>query len=302
MKKFVMLGIVLYICFFLSRMSEMPSNCSYLVELSDDIRGIHCEVKGSDIAVLLIGGSGDVDLNYTVHEVPLYLELAEGLKEAGISSLRIEKRQDDVFETIEEEWLYRIEEGLDYLNQRYEQVYLLGHSLSAMILPVFENQSDGLIMMAPAFCEIEEVYASQLLKTADEAEKQRIQEELELILSLENDSGFSWFGIPESWWISMDQLNLSECFLSINVPVFILHAKEDDKISSDEWIKAESFVQHHFDAEFECFEDLNHFFVKDDDVHLDESVIEKIVSWILKHSSVIINERGALYEKSNFHC
>ena len=275
---------------------------SQTVQIDEKTKGMMMEVKSSDTAVLLAAGSGEIDLDYTVDGIPLYKQLAEGLKEAGIASLRLEKDKTAEFQTIEEEWLDRIQAGINYLNKRYDKVYLVGHSLSAVIAPVFEKQVDGIILMAGAVSEIEEIYAAQMMKSADDAEKRQILSELDIILSLEKDSGFSWFGIPESWWISMDQLHLLQRLSEMKIPVLVLSASEDDLISSDEYLKYQEVFKNHPDAEFEQFNGLNHFFVEKNDVKICDSVIEKIAAWILAHSSDIIEERGAADEKSNINC
>lgn len=264
-----------------------PIEQTIVIHESSDTRGILCDPVNSSTAVLLVGGSGSVDLNYTIEGVPLYAELAESLKESNIASLRLEKRDGFPFKTIEDELLEDIAFGVKYLKKRYEHVYLLGHSLSAIILPVFEQEADGLILLAGAVSEVEEVYALQLMKEADEKQRKQLQEELEMILSLKEDHGFSWLGNFESWWISLDQLHLKERLESMKKPVLVLSASEDELIDKDEFYAYQKILEHHPDAEFDIIEGVNHFFVKKDN-QLEDSLNDKVVSWILKQSSGII--------------
>ncbi|MBE6107604.1 MAG: hypothetical protein E7192_03085 [Erysipelotrichaceae bacterium] len=301
MRKFTLLAFFLTV-FVGCHFSKSPIERTIVIHESSQTKGILCDPGSSGTAVLLVGGSGPVDLDYTVEGVSLYAELAESLKESSIASLRLEKGEGFPFKTIHEEWLEDIVYGLNYLKKRYERVILLGHSLSAIILPVFEDEADGLILLAGAVSEVEEVYAQQLMKSADEHEKKQIQNELDIILSLEEDHGFSWLGIPESWWISLDQLHLKERLESMEKPVLVLAAGKDEQINEDEYHAYQIILGYHPDAEFEIVENVNHFFIDEKKNHLDESFKEKVVSWILKQSSGIMKERGAGNEKSNFNC
>lgn len=252
------------------------------------VKGIHSHVYGSDCVVLMVGGSGDVDLDYTINDIKLYSQLASALRDHHISSLRIEKR--NVYETVEQEYLNDVELALNYLNGRYDHIFLLGHSLGAMIVPVFDQQVDGLVLMAGAVSEIEEIYAAQLKKDADEQQKRIIDDELDIILDLETDSGFSWFGIRESWWISMDQLHLKQNLKNLKSPVLVISAGQDEKIDRNEFELYQKMLVDHDDASFVMIEHVSHEFVNDRQ-QLDESVVERIASWILQHSSGIIEKR-----------
>ncbi len=283
-KRIVLAWMAVLICF------GCHHSLNRMIELTYT-RGMLCEPKGAETAVLLVGGSGAVDFDYTVNEVPVYQQLAFKLKEKGIASLRLEKRNQASFATIQEEWMDDIAESLDYLRKRYRCVIVLGHSLSAMLLPVFDAEADGLILMAGAVSEIEQIVAEQMMRMFDEDEHQQIQQDLQQILSLKEDSGFSWFGFLESWWISWDQLKLKQKFLELKSPILVLHGSEDEQIRIDEFNQIKQLLKDHPHADFQQFDGLDHFFIREEDSCLDESVMEKIASWILDTSSVIIKEK-----------
>lgn len=251
--------------------------------------GVHVHVFNSRIAVLLVGGSGSVDDNYLVDGIPLYQCMADALAQNGISSLRLKKRLD--YKTIDEEYLEDIQSALDVLKKQYDDVYLLGHSLGAAVSVVFDDQVDGLILMGGFVSEVEEVYALQLKKNASDEQKLVIDEELNTILNLVDDSGFSWFGLPESWWISMDKLALRERLKALKSPVLVLFSAQDEQVALEEYKLYQSVLSSHKHAEFVLVEDVNHFFVDASSQQMSESVIQQIASWILKQSSVIIKKR-----------
>jgi hypothetical protein len=108
-----------------------------IVSVNEKIQGILNHVSGSDVAVLMIGGSGPVDVDYTVNGIGIYAEMADFFSEHQISSLRLEKRGNA--DTIQQEYLEDVVWALKYLNDRYDQVFLLAHSLGAHVAPVFEQ-------------------------------------------------------------------------------------------------------------------------------------------------------------------
>lgn len=236
-----------------------------------------------NFAVVLLSGSGPNDADYTIDGIGLYQELAEALAEAGIVSFRMEKRSRyiDEITTIQQEILEDAQLVIDLLSQSYEKVIVLGHSLSAMVLPALK--ADGMIMLSGSVSELEEIYANQLMKHADEAQRKQIQEELTMIQNLQEDTGFSWFGIKESYWISLDKLDLAEKRQDLDVPVLVIHGSEDDVIDASEFEKMKMILK---DKNATCIlmNGLDHYLRADGSLHLEQSVILEIVSWILNFS------------------
>ena len=259
------------------------------MSVNEKIQGILNHVSGSDVAVLMIGGSGPVDVDYTVNGIGIYAELADFFSEHQISSLRLEKRGNA--DTIQQEYLEDVVWALKYLNDRYDQVFLLAHSLGAHVAPVFEQWVDGLILMGGFVSEVEEIYASQLKQNASYDQIQVIEDELAVILNLCEDTGFSWFGIRESWWISLDGLHLKSRLKGLNCPVLVVFSECDERVGLDEFELYQLYLSQHENAEFRLIENVNHFFMNPMSEQLDESVVKEIASWILNQSSVIIKAR-----------
>lgn len=236
-----------------------------------------------NLAVVLLSGSGPNDADYTIDGIGLYQELAEALAEAGIVSFRMEKRSryTDVITTIQQEILDDAQLVIDLLSQSYEKVIVLGHSLSAMVLPALK--ADGMIMLSGSVSELEDIYADQLMRDADKAQRKQIQEELLMIQNLQEDRGFSWFGIKESYWISLDKLDLAEKRQDLDVPVLVIHGSEDDVIDASEFKKMKMILK---DKNATCIlmNGLDHYLRADGSLHLEQSVILEIVSWILNFS------------------
>ena len=274
------LSVILSELFLISCLSGC-SSYERLVTINEN-EGIHGVLNhvSSDTVVLMMGGSGPVDVNYTVDGIGLYDEMAEILAQFNISTLRLEKR--NTYKTIDEEY---IEDGLlaiNYLKERYDHVFVLGHSLGAHVAPVFSDLVDGLILMGGFVSEVEEVYASQLKQNASGDQIEVIDDELNVILNLCEDTGFSWFGIRESWWLSLDELDLKSRLKSLDCPVLVVFSRDDERVELSEFELYQSYLALHEETEFVLVEGVNHFFVEKSSGQFKESVVHKIAAWILK--------------------
>ncbi|MBP3399365.1 MAG: alpha/beta hydrolase [Erysipelotrichaceae bacterium] len=239
--------------------------------------------KNTDAMVVLLSGSGPNDADYTIDGVGLYAELAHGLAEYGISSIRMDKRSyvcDEEIKNIQQEIIDDALLVLKKMKHKYDRVYVLGHSLSAITLPVF--QADGLISLSGSMREVEEIYAFQLMKNADKQEQFQIQEELKMIQSLKEDRGFCWFGIKESYWLSLDELHLKDAWSHLNIPVLAMHGSADDIIEAKELSGYQKLLKEN--ATCVLIDGLDHYLRAPGSLHLDDSVILQIASWILKSS------------------
>lgn len=106
--------------------------------------------------VILLQGSGTSDRDETIYGLNKPLrDIAEGLAAQGIASLRYDKRtytygyelsQTEIANfSVEEEYTYDLKAAIEYLKSRDEidmdNVYIIGHSLSAYLIPYFyENE------------------------------------------------------------------------------------------------------------------------------------------------------------------
>ncbi|MBR4081342.1 MAG: alpha/beta fold hydrolase [Clostridia bacterium] len=109
-------------------------------------------------AVVLVHGSGPSDMNETAYAVAPFRDLAEALSKAGIAVLRYDKRTyaygaeiaagDMTDFTVEEETIIdAIAAGRLLKNDPRidpNRIFVLGHSLGAMLAPRIVDKSDGL--------------------------------------------------------------------------------------------------------------------------------------------------------------
>lgn len=124
--------------------------------------------------VVMVQGSGQSDYNEKSGDVKPFEDIAIGLAENGIASIRINKRfyqypelySDDA--TIYDEVLNDIYDAIDYVENDKkidtDRIYLLGHSLGARLGPKIINEKKsicGFISMAGSPRKLEDIILDQ---------------------------------------------------------------------------------------------------------------------------------------------
>lgn len=160
------------------------------VELTDTVHtspdiALPCNVviSGRSVSppmVVFVHGSGPCDRDETVAGNRPFLDLSRQLAERGISSLRYDKRTFVYPGTVTSMDAETIDDALAaiQLARSYAgRVYLVGHSLGAMLAPLIASRTEleGIVMMAAPARDLQEVVNEQLayLSSADDTEEQR---------------------------------------------------------------------------------------------------------------------------------
>ena len=157
------------------------------VEVDDTVRtgteiALPCSVvisgrSTSPPIVVMVHGSGALDRNETVMANAPFLDLSRQLAEQGISSLRYDKRTavyPETVSTMDDETILDALSAISLARTYSNNVFLLGHSLGAMLAPEIATRTNlqGIIMMAAPARDLSEVIDEQLsyLVPADSAE------------------------------------------------------------------------------------------------------------------------------------
>ena len=127
-------------------------------------------------AVVLVHGSGPSNMDERVMKLTPFKDIAEGLAQRGIASLRYDKRTftyrkqlAKTSPTVREETIDDALLALELLRQDARidrsRIFLLGHSLGAMLVPRIDAEGGnarGLILLAATPYRLEDVVLRQL--------------------------------------------------------------------------------------------------------------------------------------------
>lgn len=194
-------------------------------------------------AVLLIAGSGPADEDETIGALKPFADIAEGLAQNGVSSLRVEKRTyrygDSLESTagIDEEYLSDCRAAIKWLKEQegVESIYLLGHSLGGQIAAELASEVadiDGIIL-----------WNSTARHLADIARDQYV------VIDSDNTSAYDgyaadakgatydtarenyyYFGVNEFYWASYNELDVIEDIAGANIPTLIINSTYDNQL------------------------------------------------------------------------
>lgn len=273
------------------------------------------EGSSSAPVAILIQGSGSHGMDEiigTAGNAPLR-DIAQGLRERGIASIRYDKRfyahpqlaaqqmsiQAEVLDDVD--WvLENIDtfEGIDP-----QRVYILGHSFGGMLAPDIAARHpkvSGILSLAGSPRSLEDIMMGQLEKQIEAAEltpEEKAQQRSEVYEQhrqiRENEPGAP-FGAPQSYWQSLKGVYAPEVMDNVHQPIFILQGDKDAQIFVDtDYAAWQELLRGRKDVTFALYEGLNHLFMEsqsDDPLEdynraskVDEQVIEDMAQWIHSH-------------------
>ncbi len=237
------------------------------------------DVEGYPV-VVLVQGSGATDYNETIgaaQNTP-FKDLAHGLAERGIASVRYNKRNYEHPELFtDEDTLSIYDEAIDdalwaitWASENVsEEVYLIGHSLGGMIAPKISELSgelSGFVMLAGTTRALTDVVYDQnmnFIEYMDMSDLERaaalayVETEYEKFLN-----GESAFGMPQSYADSLATLNGMEILQSTELPVLIMQGEKDFQIYYEQdYLMMQAALSERANIEFISYAELNHLFM-----------------------------------------
>ncbi|MDO5712881.1 MAG: alpha/beta fold hydrolase [Tissierellia bacterium] len=249
--------------------------------------------------VLLIPGSGPQDMDETIFDNKPLKDIADGLAENGISSIRYHKRTYVYPEkfmnegTIEDEYLKDMEWILEHRKDftKGEDIYLLGHSQGGMIIPAMaERHPDikGLIIMAGSPRKFIDIMYDQLMESTPKNDQEKVEA---LYKSLKNQEDNPM--VPVSYLKSLDQVEGEQFLKKLDLPILILQGEEDFQVKADKDFKLyKDILKEKENVTFILYPKLNHLFMESNGKKsmdeykekgkVSQEVIDDIVSFIQK--------------------
>jgi fermentation-respiration switch protein FrsA (DUF1100 family) len=273
---------------------------------------------GSPI-VILVHGSGPSDRDETVGGVKPFRDIAWGLAQKGIRSIRYDKRTYTYGNkmagqniTVNEETINDVVHATEHLMLSSSifpgDTYILGHSLGGMLIPRIApkvaNISGFIMMSAPVtpledlmveqikyICSLDNFTTSQERKTINSYENMR--DNVKKLNDTSKVSADKLFGVPASYWLDLKDYDPRTAAKEIKKPLLILQGERDYQVTMKEFDSWKDALKENKNVTFKSYKNLNHYMVYgteksspseyDKAGEVDVQVIDDITEWILSH-------------------
>lgn len=255
------------------------------------------DISDSVPAVVLVHGSGPADFDETVYGYKPFRDIAWGLAERGIASIRYDKRTyvygNKAFSegtekvNVQEETIDDALEAFNVLinDERIhpKHVYITGHSLGGMLAPRMASEDErvaGIISLAGSPRSMTDIIFDQqellleeqdLPETIHQQQQEEIdgmKEETKTTLSLPEEEIISTqlLGMPAYYFWEMEQHPVEEILPSLHIPMYFLQGDEDFQVFKDvDYTLWKELLAGNDQADFSSYKHLNHFFITHDD-------------------------------------
>ncbi|AZN42626.1 alpha/beta hydrolase family protein [Paenibacillus albus] len=243
-------------------------------------------------AVIFVHGSGPLDKDATVGANKLFLDLAEGLANQGIASLRYDKRtfaygKQMVQElggklAVKEEVIEDAIAAIDMLknDSRVDKnrIFLVGHSLGGTLAPRIDAEGGdvaGLVILAGTSRTLEEVILNQnedAIKQLGASQQElalkqvkELQDKFDAISNMTDEMAQQTilFGSVYAWYFKeMNQHPLKDYISQSKKPIFIVQGDKDVQVSVEkDFNRYREILKDHPDVTFKLYSGLNHMFM-----------------------------------------
>lgn len=273
-------------------------------------------------AVVLVQGSGANDMDETIGAAgnKPFADIAHGLAERGIASIRYNKRTFEYPDALPAGELTIGYETLDDAAAAYAalaghpgidtgNIYILGHSLGAMMAPKIAQDTGaaGFISLAGSPRPLQQISYDQNMAVIDAAaaeitDVQRETATLQIDQMLEGANGAKegdetlYFGLPANYWYSLNQVDNAAIAQSLSVPMLFLQGSEDFQVYADkDFADWQSLLAGDENASFKLYDGLNHLFMPSDGsksveeynnpANVDPAVIADLAAWLAEQAA-----------------
>ncbi|MCR8844092.1 alpha/beta fold hydrolase [Paenibacillus sp. SC116] len=252
------------------------------------------DVKGTVPVVVLVHGSGQHDRDESHGASKIFRDLAIGLAQQGVATVRYEKRTREYpnhaagardFTVMEEtvaDAVYAAKWAAQDKRIDKANVYVLGHSQGGMLVPrILDHDKDksirGAIVAAGPAGPIEDLILEQLeghvKRAKDGKQPQAVISQLEgqvagftQFLKTIKDEKYSVDNLPPNfpmakWWMDFRNTYAAEVSKKQAIPLFVIQGDNDfqvDKSHLDVWKKE---LTQRNNVEYKLYPKLNHFFI-----------------------------------------
>lgn len=275
------------------------------------------DVERPDVVILVQGsGANGMDSLIGAADNRPFADLAQGLAERGIASIRYDKRlyayPEDVTD-VETEYLYDVKDAVRFAMEDARvdgsRLYLIGHSQGGMLSPkmVSDNpELKGFVSMGGTLRRMEDMILEQnetmmaqnetLSKEEKDAYLSEARASVERIRSLNADSPDDRseliFNYPVSYWISLNAINSLSIAEGLTLPMLVLQGDNDFQVLyQTDFQLWQKVLAGRENVDFIHYPGLSHVFMPgslehfdsssyDPPAKMDEQVIGDIAEWI----------------------
>jgi dienelactone hydrolase len=274
--------------------------------------------------IILVHGSGPNDMDEAIGPNKTFRDLAVGLASKGIATIRYDKRTkvyggssfDDPHNfTVKDETIddaisaVNLVSSLDSFHLDSTRIYLLGHSLGAMLAPRIANECKkikGIIMLAgPARSLFDLIieqskYQASLDTTNDPDVKQRVNDEIKKCefaksgnLKPSTPDSLLPFGIIAPYCIDLDRYNQVKTAEELSSPILIMQGENDCQVNMEDFKIWDQALGKRKNVALKSYPKLNHLFFECENKntgkeyekpsHVPFYVINDIAGWVNKN-------------------
>ena len=267
-------------------------------------------------AVVLVQDSGAYDRNEAVGNCTPFADIAHGLAQRGIASIRFDKRTYaygyDMTEeeinamTVQQEILDDALLAIDALEWQsgIGDIFLVGHGMGGSLAPRIAQQSGGRIagivsLAGTARPYLDVVYEQTLAMTSDASRQSAIKKEYKKADKLETMKDSSTiFGVPVRYIRDLYDHPVEQSLAGLDVPVFIAQGKNDFQTSLEDYKSWQSALEGYAgETRFALYDGLNHLFADNSgakgrgtsaeyltELHVSDQLLDDIADWVGQHN------------------
>lgn len=234
-------------------------------------------------AVILVHGSGPNDRDETIGANKPFREIAEGLAAQGIAVLRYDKRtrvhgakMDAKSITVDDEVLQDANAAIALLKTKPQidpkRIYVVGHSLGALLAPLVATQNPdlgGIAMLAGAARPLGKVLVDQLgyigsvsTDSTAIAALAEMRKQAEQAMEPASPDSLMIMGMTVAYLRDLDRRDVVGAASKLTMPVFVVQGGRDYQATPEDldlWKKALAANPR---ASFKLYPDLDHLFHK----------------------------------------
>lgn len=205
--------------------------------------------------VVMVHGSGPLDRDETVYGNKPFRDIAEGLARHGIGTLRYDKRTfayPQPVTSLDEETILDALAAITLAHNYSGRVYLLGHSLGAMLAPVIAERAsgevEGIIMLAAPARDLETVVREQFDYLLPSGASPDFKEQQ--LNALRNRA--------PHYFAPQGQVEAAQ---RLDIPILILHGERDYQVSMTDFRLWRQSLADRSEVALMSFPTLNHLFI-----------------------------------------